>query len=259
MVPAVDRRRFRVLRPSDHRRPLRHRGRRGRANHGHDPYGRDFRRKLGALRSAQTVRGRSTRDLWDSASDHEGLLADRGRRRRPQQWRHDPHGRDGAGHGVARSWELFTPWRGSQFGTGSTYGILIWGGNGSDEADARGWMVARGGGGDPDSYALWLVEEGEYPDELSWTLLKQSDGTYALQTSNGTVLSAVGGGAPGVGDSARIPLSTPSAMRRSSPSRTRATSPSASRHSTARTSRGAKGSRWPVLHQSRPQVPASGV
>ena len=59
-------------------------------------------------------------------------------------------------------------------------------------------MVARGGGGDPDSYAVWLGE-GEYPVELSWTLLKQSDGTYALQTYNGTVLSAVGGGAPGVG------------------------------------------------------------
>jgi hypothetical protein len=100
---------------------------------------------------------------------------------------------------VNRSWELFTPWRGSQFGTGSTYGILIWGGNGPDEADLRGWMVARGGGGDPDSYAVWLAEEGEYPSELSWTLLKQLDGTYALQTFNGTVLSAVGGGAPGVG------------------------------------------------------------
>ena len=32
---------------------------------------------------------------------------------------------------------------------------------------------------------------------FSWTLLRQADGTYALQTFNGTVLSAVGG--PGVG------------------------------------------------------------
>ncbi len=96
-----------------------------------------------------------------------------------------------------RSWELFTPWRGSQFGTGSTYGILIWGGNGPDQADLRGWMVAWGGGGDPDPYALQLAEEGEYPNEIAWTLLRQSDGTYALQTFNGTVLSAVGG--PGVG------------------------------------------------------------
>jgi hypothetical protein len=100
---------------------------------------------------------------------------------------------------TGRSWEILLPWRGSQFGTGSTYGILIWGGNGPDEADLRGWMVARGGGGDPDPYAVWLAEEGEYPAELSWTLLRQPDGTYALQTFNGTVLSAIGGGAPGPG------------------------------------------------------------
>ena len=108
-----------------------------------------------------------------------------------------------------RSWELFTPWRGSHFGTGSTYGILIWGGNGPDEADLRGWMVAAGGGGDPGPYALQLAEEGEYPAELSWTLLRQSDGTYALQTFNGTVLSAVGG--PGVGG---IPLGYPCRLHR---------------------------------------------
>jgi hypothetical protein len=30
-------------------------------------------------------------------------------------------------------------------------------------------------------------------------VLRQSDGTYVLQTFNGTVLSAIGGGAPGVG------------------------------------------------------------
>ena len=46
---------------------------------------------------------------------------------------------------------------------------------------------------------MQLVYEGSYPVELSWTLLKQSDGTYALQTYKGTVLSAIGGGAPGVG------------------------------------------------------------
>ena len=97
-----------------------------------------------------------------------------------------------------RSWELFTPWRGSQFGTGSTHGILVWGGNAPDQANLHGWMIARDGGGDPDSYAVWLGE-GEYPVELSWTLLKQPDGTYVLQTYNGTVLSAIGGGAPGVG------------------------------------------------------------
>ena len=142
----------------------------------------------------------------------------------------------------SRSWETFMLWRGSHFGTGSTYGINIWGGNGSDQADLRGWMIPAGGGGQPGPYALQLVFEASYPVELSWTLLKQSDGTYALQTYRGTVLSAIGGGAPGVGDSARIPLSTQSAIRRSSPSRTRATSPFASRQSTARTSRRARAS-----------------
>ena len=100
---------------------------------------------------------------------------------------------------VAKSWETFLTYRSSQFGTGSTYGIQIWGGNGPGEADLRGWMVAHNGGGDLGPYALWLAEEGSYPVELSWTLLKQADGTYALQTYSGTVLSATGGGAPGVG------------------------------------------------------------
>ena len=105
-----------------------------------------------------------------------------------------------------RSWELFTPWRGSEFGTGSTCGILIWGGNAPDEgAGFKGWLVAPGGGG-YDSDALYLQGEGEYPAEISWTLLRQSDGTYALQTFNGTVLSAVGGGPPGAGFSTNTPV-----------------------------------------------------
>lgn len=108
---------------------------------------------------------------------------------------------------LVRSWELFTPWRGSQFGTGSTYGIQIWGANDSEESDFQGWMVANGGGGWPASppSALLFREEGN-TDELSWTLLKQPDGTYALQTANGTVLSAVGGGAPGAGFSSDTPV-----------------------------------------------------
>lgn len=107
-----------------------------------------------------------------------------------------------------RSWELFTPWRcGSEVGTGSTCGILIYGANNSGETDFQGWMVANGGGGWPASppTAVLFREEGN-TDELSWTLLKQSDGTYALQTANGTVLSAVGGGAPGAGFSSDTPV-----------------------------------------------------
>ncbi len=107
-----------------------------------------------------------------------------------------------------RSWELFTSWRcGSEVGTGSTCGILIYGANNSGETDFQGWMVANGGGGWPASppTAVLFREEGN-TDELSWTLLKQSDGTYALQTANGTVLSAVGGGAPGAGFSSDTPV-----------------------------------------------------
>lgn len=97
---------------------------------------------------------------------------------------------------VAKSWESFLPYRSVSFGTGSTYGIQIWGGNRSDEQDLRGWLFAVDGGGDPGPGAVWLTEEGEI-NELSWTLLKQPDGTYALQTANGTVLTAIDGGAPG--------------------------------------------------------------
>ena len=97
---------------------------------------------------------------------------------------------------VAKGWESFLPYRANHFGTGSTYGIQIWGGNRSDEQNLRGWLFAFGGGGDPGPGAVWLTEEGEI-NELSWTLLKQPDGTYALQTANGTVLTAIDGGAPG--------------------------------------------------------------
>lgn len=106
---------------------------------------------------------------------------------------------------VAKSWETFRPYRSAQFGTGSTYGIQIWGGNASDEADLRGWLFVNVGGGDPGPGALWLTEEGEI-DEISWTLLKQFDGTYALQTAKGTVLTAIDGGAPGAGFSTDTPV-----------------------------------------------------
>ena len=106
---------------------------------------------------------------------------------------------------VAKSWETFRPYRAGSFGTGSTYGIQIWGGNASDEEALRGWMFVNVGGGDPGPGALWLTEEGEI-NEISWTLLKQSDGTYALQTANGTVLSAIDGGAPGAGFRSDIPV-----------------------------------------------------
>jgi hypothetical protein len=97
---------------------------------------------------------------------------------------------------VAKSWETFLPYRAAAFGTGSTYGLQVWGGNAGDEEPLRGWLVATGGGGDPGPGAVGLFEEGQI-NELSWTLLKQPDGTYALQTANGTVLTAIDGGAAG--------------------------------------------------------------
>jgi hypothetical protein len=99
---------------------------------------------------------------------------------------------------VAKAWETFRPYRSGEFGTESTYGFQIWGGNANDEAALRGWMFVNVGGGDPGPGALWLTEEGEL-NEISWTLFKQADGTYALQTANGTVLTAIDGGAPGAG------------------------------------------------------------
>ena len=261
---ALDRRRIRVLRPSDHQRPLRHRGRRGRANHGHDPHGRDLRRKLGTLQADQTSRPARRGICRIRLADHEGLLVDRGRRRRPQQWRPMPQRtRRGPDNYLNRSWELFTPWRRTmRFGTGSTCGILIYGANNSDETDFQGWMVANGGGGWPASppSALLFMEEGN-TNELSWTLLKQTDGTYALQTANGTVLSAVGGGAPGV----RIQLRYPCRLHRQfgevhlrGPGRLHCVYQDIRRHVHLARPRGL-GIRWQrVLHQSRPQVPGSG-
>ncbi|NNC12342.1 hypothetical protein HII28_10695 [Planctomonas sp. JC2975] len=106
---------------------------------------------------------------------------------------------------VAQSWETFRPYRRGAFGTGTTYGIQVWGGNRSEQADLRGWLVAVDGGGYPTAGGLWLAEEGQL-DELSWTLLKQPDGRYALQTSHGTVLTAIDGGAPGSGFSTNTPV-----------------------------------------------------
>ena len=78
---------------------------------------------------------------------------------------------------VAKSWETFRPYRSTQFGTGSTYGIQIWGGNASDEEDLRGWMFVNTGGGDPGPGALWLTEEGEIEMEKSKLVALRESGT----------------------------------------------------------------------------------
>lgn len=97
---------------------------------------------------------------------------------------------------IARSWETFRPYRAGAFGTGSTYGIQVVGGNAPDEA-GLGWIYAHGGN-DPGPYALWAAEEGGF-SQLSWTLLKQPGDSYALVTSDGYALTAIDGGTPGAG------------------------------------------------------------
>jgi len=88
-------------------------------------------------------------------------------------------------------WELFNIFRGSDFGTGSTYAI----------EDAHMWvggfLTAMQGGGLSGPNAL--TNYGGPPFWLSWTLLKQAGNTYAFQTASGGFLSANAGGLPGAG------------------------------------------------------------
>jgi hypothetical protein len=94
----------------------------------------------------------------------------------------------------ALEWEQFNIFRSSDFGTGSTYGIQAWGG------PVIGFFLTASLGGNqpgPDNAILWGGTV--VPFWLSWTLLKQNDGTYALQTASGYVLTANGGGLPGNG------------------------------------------------------------
>ena len=92
----------------------------------------------------------------------------------------------------AAEWERFNFFRCSDFGTGSTYGIQAWGGNMYNP-----YLTATNGGGRSDSNAV--TSFGGPTFWISWTLLKQDDGTYAFQTANGGILTAIGGGYPGAG------------------------------------------------------------
>ena len=91
----------------------------------------------------------------------------------------------------AAEWEQFKLFRRSDFGTRSTYGIQAWGGN-----VINPWLTATSGGR---LSSGGLTSGGGPPFWISWTLLKQDDGTYALQTASGAVLTAIGGGVPGEG------------------------------------------------------------
>ena len=94
---------------------------------------------------------------------------------------------------VAAEWERFNIFRCADFGTGSTYGIEAWGRGNVSGA----WLTATEGGRLSGGNAL--ASEGGPPFWISWTLLKQDSGTYAFQTASGGILTANGGGVPGLG------------------------------------------------------------
>jgi hypothetical protein len=86
------------------------------------------------------------------------------------------------------SWEELRPVKCGDLGSGYEYYII----------PSNGYMLtAEAGGGQTDGYALtWGYDYGE-PDNALWSrfkLVRQSDGWYALQTSSGNYLTALGGG-----------------------------------------------------------------
>jgi hypothetical protein len=85
------------------------------------------------------------------------------------------------------SWEEFRPDKCGDLGSGYEYYIVA-----ADGAP----LSAESGGGVGDDYAIWKGLEG--PSNAQWSrfrLMRQSDGTYALQTSNGVnYVTALNGG-----------------------------------------------------------------
>jgi hypothetical protein len=93
-------------------------------------------------------------------------------------------------------WELFNIFRSGDFGTGSTYFIQ----DASHPSGGSGYLTAMAGGGlPPNPSQPPLTSYGGIPYWMSFTLLKQADGTYALQTGSGGILTALVGGLPGAG------------------------------------------------------------
>ena len=87
------------------------------------------------------------------------------------------------------SWEELRPAKCGDLGSGYEYYTI----------PANGYMLtAEGGGGHHDGYAMIQGYDYGEPDNAQWSrfrLLRQSDGTYALQTSNGVnYVTALGGG-----------------------------------------------------------------
>jgi|ERR1700758_3366429 len=99
---------------------------------------------------------------------------------------------------TADSWERFVLFRRGDLGTGSTYGIVS-AGVGHTTWNEGPFLTAVNGGGEPGPDGVIDPNYPPIPFWISWTPLNQYDGTYALQTSSGNVLTANLGGVPGAG------------------------------------------------------------
>lgn len=98
---------------------------------------------------------------------------------------------------TADEWERFVLFRRGDLGTGSTYGIVN-SGSGHITSNVGNFLGAVNGGGQPGPDDV-LSDAPFIPFWISWTPLNQYDGTWALQTSSGNVLTANDGGTPGAG------------------------------------------------------------
>jgi hypothetical protein len=93
----------------------------------------------------------------------------------------------------ARQWEYFSFVRKGDLGAGSMY-VIQAARNIAQDSGSTPWLTAWQGGNVHGPYGA--VGTGSFAAyELNWTLLKQDDGSYALQTGSGKVLTAIGGGA----------------------------------------------------------------
>ena len=99
-------------------------------------------------------------------------------------------------------WELFNIFRRLDFGPKSTYQITAAIDFLEPLPPYSGGILAASHGGGPGS---GLILGGEPWTDTSWILLKQHDGTYALQSSHGKVVTAISGGLPGAGFSINTP------------------------------------------------------
>jgi hypothetical protein len=93
---------------------------------------------------------------------------------------------------VAKDWEMFDLLKIGDPGTHLTYSF-----EGLNSSGTSLFLNATDGGRHSDSASLTLQPGPGYM--LAFTPIRQDDGAYALQTSSGYYVTAIGGGLPGVG------------------------------------------------------------